>query len=117
MFVGLLLLSPFVYKYWLAKELAIDFRLSLAMGINMIILSRANLYMICLNGIGKIYVQMMVYLGFAFIAIPLMYTFTNLWGYYGIITVTSLVYLCQAISGHIQLKMILKSTDNGIWSK
>lgn len=117
MFVGLLFLSPFVYKYWLAKELAIDFKLSLAMGINMIILSRANLYMLCLNGIGKVYMQMIVYLGFAFIAIPLMYVFTNLWGYYGIIAVTSLVYLSQALTGHIQLKMILKGTDNGIWSK
>lgn len=117
MFVALLFLSPFVYKYWLAKELVIDFNLSIAMGINMIILSRANLYMLCLNGIGKVFIQMVVYIVFAFIAVPLMYLFTGLWGYYGIITVTSLVYLCQAITGHIQLKMILKNKDNGIWSK
>jgi len=117
MFAVLLFLSPFVYRYWLAKELAIDFKLSLVMGINMIILSRANLYMLCLNGIGKVFMQMMVYLVFAFIAIPLMYVFTKHWGYYGIIAVTSLVYLCQAIVGHIQLRMILKDKDYGIWSK
>jgi O-antigen/teichoic acid export membrane protein len=117
LFIILLVISPYVFKYWLAKELDIDFKLSVAMGLSMIILSRANLYMLCLNGIGKVYVQMMVYLIFAFIAIPLMYFFTTLWGYYGIIAVTALVYLCQAITGHIQLNMILKSKDNGIWSK
>lgn len=116
-FAILLFLSPYVYKYWLAKDLEIDFKLSLAMGFNMIILSRANLYMMCLNGIGKVVVQMIVYLIFAFISIPMMYFFTVLWGYYGIITVTSLVYLCQAIFGHIQLNMILKGKDDGIWSR
>ncbi|CAM3956623.1 lipopolysaccharide biosynthesis protein [Flavobacterium cucumis] len=116
-FVILFFFSPFVYKYWLAKDLEISFKLSLAMGFNMIILSRANLYMMCLNGIGKVVVQMIVYLIFAFISIPLMFFFTGHWGYYGIITVTSLVYLCQAIIGHIQLDKILKGRDNGIWSK
>ncbi|MGY3055219.1 O-antigen/teichoic acid export membrane protein [Pedobacter sp. UYEF25] len=116
-FVVLLVISPLVYKYWLAKNLSIDFKLSLAMGINMIILSRANLYMLCLNGIGKVFVQMTVYLVFAFIAVPLMYIFTNLWGYYGIIAVTTLVYLCQSITGHLQLKMILNEKDYGVWSK
>lgn len=116
-FVGLLFLSPFVYKYWLAKEIQIDFTLSLTMGINMIILSRANLYMLCINGIGKVYMQTIIYLIFAFISIPLMYIFTNMWGYYGIIGITSLVYLSQAIVGHIQLKKILIGRDHGIWSK
>lgn len=116
-FAVLLFLSPFVYKYWLAKDIEIDFKLSLAMGLNMIILSRANLYMLCLNGIGKVFMQMIVYLIFAVLAIPMMYLLTKLLGYYGIIMVTSLVYLCQAVTGHIQLKMILKGKDNGIWSK
>lgn len=116
-FVLLLFLSPYAYKYWLANEITIEFNLSLAMGLNMIILSRANLYMSCLNGIGKVFVQMIVYMGFSLISIPMMLFFTKLWGYYGIIVVTSLVYLCQSISGHIQLKMILNGEDNGIWSK
>ena len=117
LYFSLLFLSPYVYNYWLAKNLNIDYKLSIAMGINMIILSRANLYMLCLNGIGKVYVQMIIYLVFAVISIPLMYYFTKIWGYYGVITVSSLVYLCQAIIGHFQLKMILKGNENGIWSK
>lgn len=116
-YIVLLMLSPYVFKYWLAKTLPIDFKLSVAMGINMLILSRANLYMFCLNGIGKVYIQMIVYSIFALISIPLMYIFTDMWGFYGILIVVSLVHLCQAIVGHIQLNKILKNTDNGIWSK
>jgi O-antigen/teichoic acid export membrane protein len=116
-FALLLIVSPYVYKYWLAGDISIDFNLSLAMGINMVILSRANLYMYCLNGIGKVFIQMIVYIFFAFISIPMMIYFTILWGYYGIIIVTSLVYLSQSVTGHIQLKLILKGEDYGVWSK
>ncbi|QQQ28046.1 lipopolysaccharide biosynthesis protein [Chryseobacterium indoltheticum] len=115
--VVLFVFSSFVYKHWLAKNLEIDYKLSLAMGISMIILSRANLYMFCLNGIGKIYIQMLVYVIFALISAPLMFYLTIIWGYYGVILVTSLVYFCQAVVGHIQLNKILKNSDDGIWSK
>jgi len=116
-FIGLYFISPLVYKYWLAKKLEVDYGLGLAMGISMIILSRANLYMFCLNGIGKVYLQMLVYAVFALISAPLMYYLTKLWGYYGVILVTSLVYSTQAIVGHIQLNKIINKNDKGIWSK
>lgn len=117
LFLVLFLLSSYVYKYWLAKGIDIDYRLSLAMGLHMIVMSRANLYMFCLNGIGKVFMQMLVYLGFAFISIPLMYFFTLAWGYYGVIFVSALVFLCQSIVGHLQLRMILSKSEYGIWSK
>lgn len=117
LFLVLFLMSSVVYKYWLAKDIEINYMLSLAMGLHMIILSRANLYMFCLNGIGKVYLQMLIYVVFALISIPLMYLFTSIWGYYGIILVSSLVYFSQAIVGHIQLRKILDNSDYGIWSK
>ncbi len=116
-FIVLFFMAPFVYKYWLAKNIQIDYWLSFAMGIHMILLSRANLYMFCLNGIGKVTMQMLVYLVFALISIPLMIYFTGLYGYYGVILVSSLVFLCQSIIGHIQLKMILNNSAYGIWVK
>lgn len=117
LFVFLLLISPFVYKYWLADKMQINIGLSVAMGLNMIILSRANLYMSCINGTGKVFIQMLIYLFFAIVSIPLMFYLTKQYGYYGVLIVTSFVYLCQSISGHIQLKMILNGTEYGIWRK
>ncbi|MGV6945612.1 lipopolysaccharide biosynthesis protein [Sphingobacterium kyonggiense] len=116
-FIILLFSSQLVYKFWLAKNIQIDFWLSFAMGIHMILLSRANLYMFCLNGIGKVNMQMLVYLVFAIISIPLMIYFTNLWGYYGVILVSGLVYLFQGIIGDIQLRKILNKCAYGIWNK
>lgn len=116
-FIVLFFIAPLVYKYWLAKNIQIDYWLSFAMGLHMILLSRANLYMFCLNGIGKVTMQMLVYLVFAIISIPLMVYFTNLYGYYGVILVSSLVFLCQSITGHIQLRMILNNSAYGIWDK
>lgn len=117
LFVFLLVISPYVYRNWLAKNIDIDWKLSVAVGLNMIILSRANLYMVCLNGIGKVFMQMVIYLCFAIISIPLMFLLTNLWGYNGVVFVSSVVYLCQAISGHLQLKMIFNGRERGIWSR
>lgn len=116
-FIVMLLLSPLVYKYWLSSSIAIDFKLSVVMGINMLIFSRANLYMYCINGTGKVLVQLIVYLVFAVVSIPLMIYFCEKWGCYGIIIVTSLVYLSQMICGHLQLNKILNKKDYGLWGK
>lgn len=116
-FIGMLTISPYVYKYWLANGIQINFSLSLAMGLNMIILSRANLYMYCINGTGKVFLQMIIYIFFSLISIPMMFILSKQWGYLGIIFVSSLVYLTQSIIGHIQLKKILNGNEHGVWKK
>ncbi len=115
--VIMLLVSPLFYHFWIGDTVEIPYSLSIGMFLYVLIMSRANLYMYLLNGIGTVNIQMIIYLIFGAIAIPLMVTFCKSYGIIGIIIVSSLVYLGQCIFGHIQLKKILNSTATGIWLK
>lgn len=113
----LLLFSPWAYKLWLGGNITIPFSHSAMMGIYILLLSRANLYMYLINGMGKIRLQLLIYVFFAFISIPLMLLGCRLLGVIGILCVVSLVYLIQIIFGHIQLSKIINQTASGIWLK
>lgn len=117
LFVIMLGLSSTIYKYWIGPGVHITFSLSLVMGIYILALSRANLYMYLINGTGKVLLQMIVYLTFAIISIPLMVMFCKSWGVIGIVIVPIIVFIFQSIIGHIQMKKLLNNTATGIWNK
>ena len=76
----------------------------------------AGVQMYMLNGIGKVTVQLLVYVLFAVISIPTMNVLSKSVGVYGILLFLSVVYISQAIVGQIQLKKILNKKANGIWN-
>ena len=116
-YIFLLVFSPFIYSFWLGSTINISFSLSMIMGLYILVLSRAGLYMQLINGTGKIQVQMIVYLFFAIVAIPLMILGCQYWGMTGLILVLMTVYLFQCLLGHYQLKKILNGNVKGIWDK
>ena len=117
MLVVMLIVSPFVYRIWIGSSVNISFILSLIMGIYILLLSRANLYMYLINGTGKVTLQLIVYVLFALVSIPLMIMFSEMWGVVGVVLVPILVYTVQCFVGHIQIKRILNNTAKGIWNK
>ena len=117
MLVVMLIVSPLVYRIWIGSSVNISFNLSLIMGIYILLLSRANLYMYLINGTGKVTLQLIVYVIFALVSIPLMIMFSKMWGVVGVVLVPILVYLAQCLAGHVQIKRILNNTAKGIWNK
>lgn len=116
-YIIMLFISPWIYKIWLHDSVEIPFFLSAIMGIYILVLSRAGLYMQLINGIGKVQIQMCVYLVFSTIAIPLMTWSCRMWGIVGVLGVAIFVYSFQCIFGHIQLKKILNNSATGFWDK
>lgn len=116
-FIIMLGLSSSVYKYWIGTSVHITFSLSLVMGIYILALSRANLYMYLINGTGKVFLQMIVYLSFAIISVPLMVVFSRNWGVIGIVIVPIFVFIFQSIIGHVQMKKLLNNSAKGIWNR
>lgn len=116
-FVLMLVFSSSIYKYWIGSSVHITFSLSLVMGIYILALSRANLYMYLINGTGKVLLQMIVYLTFAIISIPLMVMLCKNWGVIGIVIVPIFVFVFQSIIGHVQMKKLLNNTAKGIWNR
>ena len=116
-YVIMLGISSWVYKFWLGSNIHIPFSMSLMMGLYILIMSRAGLYMQLINGIGKVQIQLYVYVLFASISIPFMIMACKSWGSIGVIIIGIIVYSIQGLLGHIQLHKILNGDAKGIWNK
>lgn len=115
--IMLLVISPWVYPFWLQNAISIPFPLSIAMAVHILVLSRAGLYMQLINGTGKVYVQLLIYVSFSLISIPVMVWGCNQWGGVGVISAATLVFFVQSVFGHIQLRKIINNSATGIWNK
>lgn len=117
--VGLIMLlfSPVIYKFWLPASVEIPLSLSFSMCLYILILSYSNMLMILINGTGKVFLQMIVYMSCAVVAIPTMTVLCRLCGITGILLVLSVVYILQSIVAKIQIEKILKNSAEGIWGK
>lgn len=113
----MLLLSPIAYKLWLGDTISISWAVSISMCAYLSILSYSNMYMILLNGIGKVYLQMIIYAVSALFCIPISYFLCGLWGIAGVVSVLASVYLVQAVFAKYQLNLILSQKAKGIWIK
>ena len=70
-----------------------------------------------INGIGTVRIQMIAYIAFALISIPLMVFSCRRFGIIGIVLMPSVVYFVQAILGKIQLRKLMTDTATGLWTK
>lgn len=115
--VLLLICSPVAYKLWLHGSVVIPVETSVSMFIYINILSFSTMYMILLNGTGKVFLQMLIYLACALVAIPASIALCGMFGIPGVLIVLSLVYGIQAFAARIQLNKILSNQPTGIWNK
>lgn len=113
----LLLISPIAFKLWIGDSVQISWQLSIAMAAYIVALSYSNMYMIFINGIGKIFLQSVIYLLFACISIPMSFYLCNHFGLIGILILLTTVYLAQAIVARIQIAKLVTETAHGMWNK
>jgi O-antigen/teichoic acid export membrane protein len=116
-FLLMLLISQWFFKFWIGDSVTIPFSLSLCMGLYTIAMTYASLHMYILNGIGKVSIQLIVYITFALIVIPTMDVLSKQIGMYGILILLTLVYITQALIGRIQINRILSRKAIGIWNR
>lgn len=115
--LGLLLISPLFFKIWLKDSVTIPWSVSIAMCIYISILSYSTMYMTLLNGIGKVTVQMIIYVVCALVSVPLSFYLCGVYGIVGILIVFSAVYLIQSIFARRQLSLLLNGKASGLWDK
>ena len=113
----LLVFSQIAFHYWVGNNVNISWSVSISMMIYLSVLSYSNMYMILLNGIGKVYLQMLIYLICSTICIPLSYYLCSIFGIPGTLLVLTTVYIVQAIFARIHLIKILEIKCSGIWDK
>ena len=76
-----------------------------------------GIYIYLINGIGKIRIQLIIYVVFGLIAFPLLVLGCRLLGIYGALIIPTLTYFVLAIIGKIQIMKLLSNTATGIWNK
>lgn len=112
----LLLVSPIIFRIWLGKDLVVPFPLSLTMTVYVICICWMTIPCFLVNGIGKIRLQIYLYIISSAINIPL----AILWGrWFGLIGVTIsniLVLIMMSVILSIQCKKILNGNAQGIWN-
>lgn len=110
----LLSIVPFAYRLWLGDSVQVSWPLSICMMVYFSVLSYSNMYMILLNGIGKVFLQMLIYIICACVGLPLSYYFCGIYGIPGTIFVLATVYFMQAVFAKIQFNKILSGSCTGI---
>lgn len=113
----LLVVSPWAFRWWLGESVGVSGSVSLCMMLYLMILSGSNMYMVVINGIGKVMLQMLIYVGCACVSLPLSYTLCSYWGIPGLLVVFTAVYLLQAIAARWQLHRLLQGTCTGLLNR
>lgn len=115
----MVMVSPFVYKFWLKESLHIPISISIVVAISICLTTWVNMYNVVLNGTGKIKLQTYAWLFAAIINIPASLFFVKVMnlGVVGIVlgTITSLLPL--VILSPIQASKILARKEHGIWAE
>lgn len=109
--------APWFYQFWIKDAVTVSTPVNISVAIYVSLLMLANVYMYLINGIGKVHIQLFIYLIFAIIAYPMMTLACRRWGIPGLLAIPTLVYVFQALLGRIQLLKILRNEAIGIWDK
>jgi O-antigen/teichoic acid export membrane protein len=114
----MLVLSPWVYSFWIGDDVTIDIRMSLMMAIYIFILIDSMRYSYFINGIGKLRLQLIFTTAAAVIFIPLAYLTTQ-WTHDIIwfMIVMCLVNIPGLIANRIQFYKLISGKAKGIWAK
>ena len=114
----MVIISPWVYSFWIGDSITIDIRMSIVMATYIFILIYSMRYSYFINGIGKLRLQLIFTTVAAVIFIPLAYLTTQ-WTHSIIwfMIVMCLVNIPGLIVNRIQFYKLITGKANGIWMK
>ena len=113
----MILISNWFFSFWIGEGFSVSLKTNISVAFYVYLLVYSNIYMYLMNGLGKVTIQLYIYLLFAFIAFPLMSFMCKNMGLPGLPIIPSVVYLLQIVLGRIQLGKILNQKATGIWNK
>lgn len=109
--------SNFLYKIWIGTAVRIPFMVSVAMALYVIFHTRFNMYILLINGIGKVKVQLFVNILVCIVFIPLAIASTRHWGLTGLILLSTLIAIIHSVVGQLQINWLINGRAKGIWNK
>lgn len=114
--VTMVFLARPIIGFWIGHELEVSFPLVLAMGLLVIVSTWNNIFAMCVNGIGRVKVQLFTAVIAMTINIPLALLFTKYFGLglSGIVFATCASLMLAAVALPIQVRNILRHAERGV---
>ena len=113
----MILCSETIYRWWIGNSVSVPYSLSICIAVYVFFQTGGNIYIYLINGTSKVRIQLVIYLLFALVAIPLMNYCCRNFGVEGVLIVPVVVFGLQACIGRIQILKIVNGKDKGIWMK
>ncbi|MDP5231641.1 MAG: hypothetical protein NWQ38_14715 [Cellulophaga sp.] len=115
----MLLLSNWFYAVWVGKAIEVPLSLSIAVIVFVLIATFQSIYFKFINALGKVRLQLYMYIFSLVINIPLSYLLAKIWGMglAGVIWATSICMLFTIIIGPLQFNKLINQTATGVWNK
>lgn len=115
MLLSMLLISKYVFHYWVGDEIVVPVELSVCMSCYLLIIMYSQTYSFFLNGIGALNIQLIVAVIAAIIYIPLARLMCSQYGLPGVCLALIIVNLPGAIINLLQFNYIIgkKTVANG----
>lgn len=117
---GILLMymvSQTFFHIWVGDSVNVSDSVNMSVAVYTLFLTWANIFMYLINGTGKITLQLIIYLGFAVVAYPVMNMLCSKYGIPGMMGIPILVYVLQLIFQRIQIHRLVEGRAKGIWNK
>lgn len=111
----MLLCANCMYKWWIGESVHISFSLSICMAFYVLFQTGGGVYMYLINGTSKVRLQLIIYLMFAIVSIPIINICCQYYGIEGALIVPTIVFGLQAVIGKIQITKIINNKAYGIW--
>jgi Na+-driven multidrug efflux pump len=115
----MVMISDFVYKIWIGKEIVVPFLLTSLMGVFFALVTWNTIFVYFINGVSKIKLQLYTSLFLTVLNIPLSVFFAKTlnMGVSGVIMGTIVCVFAGTILHPIQYYKIINNKARGIWNK
>jgi len=112
----ILVLSPFFIKIWIGNSVKISISLSISLTVYIILYCWLFAHCFFLNGVGKIKIQLYLYVVGSILNIPLAVFLARFFGVNGVVFSNIFVMLVMSIVLYIQCNKIANQKAIGIWN-
>ncbi|WP_460914115.1 oligosaccharide flippase family protein [Spirosoma areae] len=115
----MILASNTIYAVWVGSRVEVPIKLSICMGVFIIISCYNSIIASVINGLGKVRLQLYYALFSAVINVPLAILLGKMlnMGSAGVILGTSISLLACSVLGNLQAQKLISGTANGIWNQ
>lgn len=113
----MVVVSPIFFKLWVGGQVEVPMGINIMTALYVLSQIFSGVHTYIINGLGKVTIQLIIYVISSLMAIPLMDYLSKMYGVIGILIVLIIVYSMQGLLGRIQIGKILNQKARGLWDK